>query len=80
MSHIHRLANRSYDDYAAAGEEYLIACAAAFEPALAAPQANPGLARGYMELFSRAERVATISPTKDFLGPEYRVLAVRRLP
>jgi len=80
VSHIHRLANRSYDDYAAAGEEYLIACAAAFEPALAAPQANPGLARGYMELFSRAERVATISPTKDFLGPEYRVLAVRRLP
>jgi hypothetical protein len=33
-----------------------------------------------MELFSRAELVATIAPTKDYLGPEYRVLAVRRLP
>ena len=80
VSHIHRLASRSYADYAASGEEYLIACSAAFEPALAAPQANPDLARGYMELFSRAERVATITPTKDYLGPEYRVLAVRRLP
>ena len=80
VSHIHRLASRSFDDYAAAGEEYLIACSAAFEPALAAPKANPSLARGYMELFSRAERVATISPTKDFLGPEYHVLAVKRLP
>ena len=80
VSHIHRLASRSYDDYAAAGEEYLIACSAAFEPALAAQKANPDLARGYLELFSRADRVATISPTKDFLGPEYRVLAVKRLP
>ena len=59
------------EDYAASGEDYLIACSSAFEPALAAAKANPDLARGYMELFSRAERVATISPTKDFLGPEY---------
>ena len=80
VSHIHKLASRSYDDYAAAGEEYLIASSAAFEPVLAAPQANPELARGYMELFRRAEPVAVILPTKDYLGPEYRVLAVRRLP
>ncbi len=80
VSHIHRLASRSYEDYAAAGEEYLVACSAAFEPALAAAKADPNLARGYLELFSRTERVATISPTKDALGPEYRVLAVKRLP
>jgi hypothetical protein len=30
VSHIHRLASRRYADYAAAGEEYLIACSAAF--------------------------------------------------
>jgi hypothetical protein len=80
VSYIHKLGSRSYEDYAAAGEDYLLACSAAFEPALAAAQAKPALARGYMELFSRAERVATISPTEDFLGPEYRVLAVKRLP
>jgi hypothetical protein len=33
-----------------------------------------------MGLFRRAERVVAILPTKDDLGPEYRVLAVRRLP
>jgi hypothetical protein len=80
VSHVHRLASRSYNDYAAAGEEYLIASSAAFEPVLAAPQANPELARGYMELFRRAEHVVAILPTKNHLGPEYRVLAVRRLP
>jgi 4-amino-4-deoxy-L-arabinose transferase-like glycosyltransferase len=80
VSHIPKLASRSYEEYAAAGEEYLLACSAAFEPVLTAPKANPDLARGYMELFSRVERVATISPTKDVLGPEYRVLAVKRLP
>jgi putative flippase GtrA len=80
VSHVHRLASRSYDDYAAAGEEYLIASSAAFEPVLAAPQANPELARGYMELFRRAEHVVAILPTKNHLGPQYRVLAVRRLP
>jgi hypothetical protein len=80
VSHIHSLASRSYEGYAAAGKEYLVACSAAFEPALAAAKANANPARGYLELFSRAERVATISPTKDALGPEYRVLAVKRLP
>jgi 4-amino-4-deoxy-L-arabinose transferase-like glycosyltransferase len=80
LSYVHRLGNRSYDDYLAAGEEYLVTCSEAFQPVMAAPQENPGLARGYAELFRRAEPVAIILPTKDYLGREYRVLAVRRLP
>ena len=80
LSHIHRLASRSYEDYLAAGDEYLIASSAAFQPAMAAQRENPALALGYIELFRRTEPVAIILPTKDYLGSEYRVLAVRRLP
>jgi hypothetical protein len=80
LTHIHRLASRSYEDYLAAGDEYLIASAAAFQPAMAAPQEHPDLARAYTELFRRAEPVAIILPTTEHLGSEYRVLAVRRLP
>jgi 4-amino-4-deoxy-L-arabinose transferase-like glycosyltransferase len=80
LSHIHSLASRSYQDYLAAGDEYLIASAAAFQPAMAAPQKHPDLARSYTELFRRAEPVAIILPTTEYLGSEYRVLAVRRLP
>jgi hypothetical protein len=80
VSHIQRLASRSYQDYLAAGDEYLIASAAAFQPAMAAPQKHPDLARSYTELFRRAEPVAIILPTTEYLGSEYRVLAVRRLP
>jgi len=33
-----------------------------------------------MELFRRAECIVAILPTRDALGPEFRVLAVRRFP
>jgi 4-amino-4-deoxy-L-arabinose transferase-like glycosyltransferase len=80
LSYVHKIGNRSYDEYLAAGEEYLVMCSAAFQPVMAAPQEHPDLARGYAELFRRAEPVAIILPTPDHLGPEYRVLAVRRAP
>jgi 4-amino-4-deoxy-L-arabinose transferase-like glycosyltransferase len=80
LSHLHRLAYRSYEDYLAAGEQYLIASSESFQPAMAAAQKNPDLARAYADLFRKAEPVAIILPTKDYLGPEYRVLALRRAP
>lgn len=67
---------KTYDEFANAGVNYLIASSNAYGKYMLAPGAHREEYQAYTRLFSEAHEIARFSPSKDHPGPELRVLKV----
>ena len=75
--HVPSLIDRTWDDYASDGVDFLVASSAAYAGAFT--EANvPGDRVAYRTLAARSEQVAVFSPSRSGDGPELRVFRIRR--
>lgn len=74
---IPQLRYRTYEDYAEANVEYLVASSHRYGPYFASPREFRDEYTEYMTLFSQAQEVARFTPEKGKPGPELRIFRVR---
>lgn len=75
--HVLGLTDRTYEEYVAAGVDYLIASSQVFGGPLGAPQSDPQRYKAYQTLFAQTHEVARFEPTPENPGPELRVYQVK---
>jgi hypothetical protein len=73
-----QLRHQTYEQYAAAGADYLIASSQGYGPYLKSPQAFRLEYTQYMTLFTRARELVRFTPDEEHPGPELRILQVGR--
>jgi 4-amino-4-deoxy-L-arabinose transferase-like glycosyltransferase len=73
-----QLRQRTCEDYAERGADYLIASSQSYGPYLESPQVAGDQYREYMTLFARTRELARFTADEDHPGPELRILKVPR--
>ena len=74
---ISQLRHQSYEEYVAAGADYLVASSQSYGPYLQAPAQFRTEFNAYMTLFTRGQEVARFTASEEHPGPELRIVKVR---
>lgn len=74
---VRQLRQQGYEQYGAAGVQYLVASSQSYGPYLESPDRFPLEYGEYTRLFARSEELARFSPSADHPGPELRIYRLR---